>query len=81
MGVSSSLLYSKVKNLTGLKVSEFINNLRVKRAAQLLTQGKQQINEIAYHVGFSSSPYFQQVFKAHFGISPSNYRKEQGNRL
>jgi ligand-binding sensor domain-containing protein/signal transduction histidine kinase/DNA-binding response OmpR family regulator len=73
MGVSVSTLYRKVKALTDLNSVEYIRLARLKKAAELLSEGNYRINEISYLVGFSSPSYFATSFQKQFGISPSQF--------
>lgn len=79
MHTSTSTLYRKVKANTGLKVNEYIKICRLKKAAELLAQGKYKINEVAYLTGFSSASYFATSFLKQFNISPSNFVKSIKN--
>lgn len=73
MGMSQTVLYKKIKTLTGMTTLDFIKSLRLKRAAQLLAQQKLHIGEVAYSVGFNDRKYFSKEFKKQFGKSPSEY--------
>ncbi|NMC40162.1 MAG: helix-turn-helix transcriptional regulator [Bacteroidales bacterium] len=73
MGISVSTLYRKVKALTDLNTVEYIRFARLKKAAELLSEGNYRINEISYLVGFSSPSYFATSFQKQFGISPSQF--------
>ncbi len=73
MGVSVSTLYRKVKALTDLNTVEFIRVARLKKAAELLSEGDFRISEVSYLVGFSSPSYFSTSFQKQFGISPSEF--------
>ena len=73
MGIGRTFLYQKIKALTDLSANDFIQNIRLKRAAQLLKDTDLSISEIAYKVGFSEPKYFSTCFKKHFSISPSVY--------
>lgn len=76
-GLSRSSLFSKFKALTGVTPNEFIRNQRLKRAAILLReQPELPIVEIAERLGFGSSVYFCRIFKSHYGVSPTRYRKQ-----
>lgn len=73
VGMSRSVLYSKLKSLTGQTISEFIKTIRLKNSAALLLEGKNTIAEIAYRVGFNDPSYFTKVFSKHFGKSPKEF--------
>ncbi|MFY9153958.1 MAG: response regulator [Prolixibacteraceae bacterium] len=71
MNVSSSLLYKKVKSLTDQSPTDFIKNIRLNHAVELLHSGKYTVTEVSELCGFASVGYFSTVFKKHFGKSPS----------
>jgi signal transduction histidine kinase/DNA-binding response OmpR family regulator len=73
MRISVSTLYRKLKALTDLNSVEYIRLARLKKAAELLSEGNYRINEISYLVGFSSPSYFATSFQKQFGISPSQF--------
>jgi signal transduction histidine kinase/ligand-binding sensor domain-containing protein/DNA-binding response OmpR family regulator len=74
MALSRTKLYEKLKGVTGQTPNEFIQTIRLKKAAEMILQQEElNISQVAYEVGFSSSRYFSQCFKIHFGISPSKY--------
>ncbi|SFF68214.1 Signal transduction histidine kinase [Salegentibacter agarivorans] len=73
MGLSRSNLYLKLKEITGLSSSEFIRNIRLKRAVQLLEQSDLSVKEIMYMTGFNTASYFAKCFKKQFGKTPSEY--------
>jgi signal transduction histidine kinase/ligand-binding sensor domain-containing protein/DNA-binding response OmpR family regulator len=73
--LSRSVIYLKIEALTGQSVNEFIRNVRLKKAIQLLQQNELTINEIGYEVGFSSHSYFTRSFSRQFGCSPKDYLK------
>lgn len=55
---------------------QYIIDVRLQKAKQLLTEGALSITEIAERCGFSNLYHFCRIFKAHIGITPSEYRKE-----
>ena len=67
-------LYKKLTALTNTTPVAFIRSIRLHRAAALLQEGKQSVNEIAERTGFSSPSYFTKCFKKEFGVLPSEYR-------
>jgi signal transduction histidine kinase/ligand-binding sensor domain-containing protein/DNA-binding response OmpR family regulator len=75
MGISLSTLYRKVKALTDLNTVEYIRLVRLKKAAEFLSEGNYRINEISYLVGFASPSYFATSFQKQFGVSPSQFVK------
>ena len=72
--VSNSMLYRKMRSLAGISPSEFIRNIRLKRAAQLLDNKAFQISEVAYNCGFNDLSYFGVCFKKMFGVTPTAYQ-------
>lgn len=78
MFMSKSTLYRKIKTITGLSPVEFVRNIRLKRAYQMLLTGDKNVTEVAYDCGFSTSRYFSTCFKAEFGISPTELMKKEG---
>ena len=71
MNVSSSLLYKKVKSLTGQSPTDLIKSIRLRHASELLQSGKYTVTEVSEMCGFSSVGYFSTVFKGYFGKSPT----------
>lgn len=69
-------LYRKIRSITGLSPIEFVNSIRLKRAAQLLAQGNMTVVEVAYSVGFNTPSYFTKSFKKMFGVLPTEYNKK-----
>lgn len=77
MGMGRTVFFNKLKSLTGLSPVEFIREMRIKRAAQLLEQKNYNITEVTYMVGMNDSRYFAKCFKATYGMTPSEYRKQK----
>ena len=73
MGMSRMQLHRKLKALTNFSASEFIRDIRLQRAADLLSQNGLNVSEVAYSCGFNSTSYFTQCFKQKFGTSPSKH--------
>lgn len=74
VGISRAHLHRKMKDATGITPSDFIRNIRLKRASQLLRKPDIEITQIAYMVGYNSQPHFSTVFKKFTGYTPSEYR-------
>ncbi|MBE6341327.1 MAG: response regulator [Bacteroidales bacterium] len=73
VGISRVHLHRKMRELTGLTTRDFIRNVRMEYAGELLRNKKYEVGEVAIMTGYSTTSYFSQAFKAHFGISPSMY--------
>lgn len=77
IGISRVQLYRKVKALLDCSITDYIMNRRLKKAKYLLINERYSISEITYMVGFSSPNYFSTVFKSKYGMSPSEFKKQQ----
>lgn len=73
MLVSPSLLYKKLKALTGQSPSEFVKVIKLKKALALLKEGEHSISEVGYLTGFSDAKYFSTSFKKFYGKPPSSF--------
>jgi len=74
MGASASTLYNKLRSLTGMNVSAFIRDIRMKEAKRLAQmQPDLRISDLAYKVGFKDPKYFSTCFKKEFGMQPSEF--------
>ena len=74
MGASASTLYNKLRSLTGMNVSNFIRDIRMKEARRIARQQPDiRISDLAYKVGFRDPKYFSTCFKKEFGMQPSEY--------
>lgn len=76
MGMSRTVFFKKIKSLTGLAPIEFIRDVILQRAAELLRLGQYSVKEISYMVGMSDAKYFSKCFKKKYNKTPSEYRKE-----
>ena len=75
MNMSRSGLFAKIKSIADVTPNEMIQIVRLKRAAQLLSEGKYRISEVSYMVGFSSPSYFSKCFQKQFGKKPGEMTK------
>ena len=76
VSLSRSQLYRKMKTLTGISVNEFIRNVRLKKAKELIALGNNNINEISYKVGFTYPSYFSKCFKEKYGHLPTQKNED-----
>ncbi|MCJ8163936.1 ATP-binding protein [Pontibacter sp. E15-1] len=75
IGISHSVVYKKVKALTGFTLVEFIRDFRLRRAGQLLKECPMSVTDVCFMVGFADRKYFSQIFKKKYGVTPSEYSK------
>lgn len=75
IAMSRANLHRKLKTITGFAPSDFIRNVRLKRAAHLLRNNADSVAQIGFSVGFEDQSYFSKAFKREFGVSPSEYSK------
>lgn len=77
LGFSRSYLSSQFKKESGINLSDFINEVKIKEACRLLVSSKRSIADIADSLAFSSQSYFQVLFKKQTGLTPAAYRERQ----
>lgn len=84
MGASASTLYNKLRSITGMHVSAFIRDIRMKEAKRLaMANPNLRVSDLAYSVGFHDPRYFATCFKKQFGTQPKEFleslqKEEQG---
>ena len=74
--MSRSSLLRKIKILFNLSPIDFIRLIRLKKAAELIQEGKYRIGDICYMVGINSSSYFSKLFLKQFGMTPKEFEKQ-----
>jgi signal transduction histidine kinase/ligand-binding sensor domain-containing protein/DNA-binding response OmpR family regulator len=74
--MSQSAVYRRIKSITGQTTVEFIRDVRMKRAAQLLAQPQLRVSEVAFEVGVENVKYFRKTFQKIYGMSPSEYARQ-----
>src|SRR5690606_10528534 len=74
-GISRSVLYAKFKSLTGQGVHDFIKNIRLEESVVLLKEGRLNISQVAYAVGFNSVSYYSKSFAKRMNKSPKEFLK------
>ncbi|GGZ81777.1 hybrid sensor histidine kinase/response regulator transcription factor [Algibacter mikhailovii] len=80
LNMSRSILYKKIKALTGQSIYDFIKTIKLKHAGQLLVSRKDlNISQIAYEIGFVDLKHFRKLFKNLFNELPSEYRNNPKN--
>ena len=79
VGISRVHLHRKMKELTGQTPHDFIRNIRLKQAANLLTTQNMNITEVMYACGFNNPASFSTIFKKLYGMSPREYMNEHNH--
>ena len=76
-GVSRMQLHRKLTALVGKTTSEFIRDVKMTRARELIESGNYNISETVYKVGFKSNSHFSKTFKAVYGVTPSEFARKK----
>lgn len=71
--INSSYLRSIFKKELNLTVIEYLTNIRMQKAKELLQRGNLKHTEISKMIGYREASYFSKSFKKHFGVTPSEY--------
>ena len=74
LGLSSSLLYRKIKQTFGLAPGDLIRTIRIKHAADLLQKSSLTVSEVCYRSGFNNRSYFYREFKKVYNTTPKSYQ-------
>ena len=74
IGVSTDTLRREFLRTTGLLPKAYIEQLKLRQAAEMLLAGKRSVAEVAMHFGYRDCYHFSRRFKFVFGLSPANYR-------
>lgn len=67
--------YGRVKEVTGISPNKYMMKMRMSTAAELILDGRFNISEVSYKVGFLDQSYFNKCFKRQYGVAPSRYGK------
>ena len=77
VGMGRTVFFGKLKEIVGLSPSDFLKQVRMQRAEQLVRRSRLTFSEIAYSVGFTDPKYFTKCFKKQTGMTPSEYRQKE----
>lgn len=75
--MSRSSLHRKIKVIAGTSPADFIRLIRLKKATELIIEGRYRIGEICFLVGINSPSYFIKLFQKQFGMTPKEFEKQQ----
>ena len=81
VGLGRTVFYEKIRHLVGVSPSDFLRQVRMQRAEQLVAKSRMSISEVAYAVGFSDPKYFTKCFKKVTGMTPSEYREKESTAV
>ena len=76
LGLSRSYLSRRFSEQTGITIQEYILQVRLEAAANMLRFSEEQIGAIAEYLCFPSQSYFTERFRKQYGMTPGEYRKE-----
>ncbi len=68
----------KFKSVTGSNFRDFVINIRIRQASQMLLTTDDSVTEIAQKCGFNSANYFKDCFRRTVGLSPTQFKKQKG---
>ncbi|MBN1950133.1 MAG: response regulator [Bacteroidales bacterium] len=73
LGISRVHLHRKLKAIANVSPNEFIKNIRLQTASEILIRQEFNVSEVCYKVGFNSPAYFSSCFKAYYKMSPTEF--------
>lgn len=80
LSVERSYLYRLFMEQTGISPQEYITEVRMERACELLLTSELSVQAVACSVGYKDALYFSRLFRKRKGITPSNYRNKRTER-
>ena len=75
LGTSYSWFRKEFKEYTGFSPAQYFQELKLRKAKELLSETDLSIKEIAYKLNFSSYEYFLSFFRKRVGVTPTDYRR------
>lgn len=75
VNLSPNYLRRKFKEATGQTILEYLTEVRLNKAAELLKTSTLKVKEISVRVGYENISYFTQLFSKEFGVTPNEYKK------
>ncbi|GAB4056414.1 two-component regulator propeller domain-containing protein [Spirosoma litoris] len=79
--LSRTQLNRKLKAISDTSPTNFIREMRLAKAAELLLEGDESVTQIAYAVGFDNPSYFTKLFQEHYHTLPSQYGRTTSGRI
>ena len=81
VGLSRAGFARRFKELVGMSMFDYLTQLRVQRAKELLSDTGLSLYAVANHIGYESDLAFTRTFKKRTGVTPTAYRKSQAEML
>ncbi len=78
VGFSTYYFSRMFKQEFGVNFVDYVSDLRLKKACELLREGKCSVKEVCFKVGYSEPTYFARVFKKAYGMTPSQFQRKCG---
>src|ERR1035441_7544868 len=75
MRMNASYLSALFSQTAGVTFHQFLEEVRLSKAKELLRDPRNRVREVAYAVGYANPNYFRDAFKAHVGLPPSAWRE------
>ncbi|MDE5793846.1 MAG: response regulator [Muribaculaceae bacterium] len=76
VGLSRSQLHRRMKDIVGVAPSDYIRNVKLRKACEMLAKGDVDIAQVAYSLGFNAQSHFSTLFKRYTGMTPTEYRTQ-----
>lgn len=80
LGMNRMQLHRLIKRATGKSTSDYILQVKMEKAQQLLLRSEMKVKDIGRKVGYPDSSYFSKVFKKKMGYLPRAYRMKYSLR-
>ena len=76
---SMPYISKKFKSVCGVSFEQYLKDVRIRHACELLLETDSPIDDVAATVGYHDAAFFRKIFAKHTGLNPSEYRKKSGN--
>lgn len=80
LGLSRSKFYRELKHIDGLSLSDYIRNVRLEKAENLLAHSAYTAREVVDMTGFVNLSHFSKIFKLKYGMAPVEYKRKKSVR-
>ncbi|MDE6394015.1 MAG: helix-turn-helix domain-containing protein, partial [Duncaniella sp.] len=77
IGISRSQLHRRLKEIVGVSPSDYIRNIKLQKACELLRGTDVDVAQVAYSLGFNAQSHFSTQFKKYTGMTPTEYRNRE----